>query len=181
MLVTAVGEQCGVSDRPPHSTCEADCGKCGDGDDCKLDADCKSGYCQVGVLASLCLPCRSASDGRCPNGALCDSDGDCASGNCVGEEAQPLGACAPRPPACTDPSGRPLGCGCSSSSQCASGRCYGYDGSNWCISSGCTAPGSKCSTSDECCDFPGHNLGCYDFNPLPVLTSYRCARPEDVP
>lgn len=168
-------ESCATPDpgAPFGVRCQADCGACADGHACVFDDDCTSGACDPFLRG--CLACRFLNNGTCPNGKQCDDDGDCASGNCVGEESQPYGYCAPIPPACSNPSGRPNGCSCASDSQCSSNDCVGYDGSNWCVPNNCTAPGESCSSSPQCCDFPGNNLGCYDQNPLPILTNYRCA------
>jgi len=168
-------ESCATPD-PAHPfgvRCQTDCGACADGHTCVQDSDCESGACDPYVRG--CLACRFLNNGSCANGEKCDNDGDCGSGNCVGEESNPYGYCAPIPPSCSNATGRPLGCGCSSNSQCASNDCVGYAGSNWCVPNSCTAPGDPCSSSSQCCDFPGYDLSCYDFNPLPFFTDYRCA------
>ena len=168
-------ERCATPDpgAPFGVRCQVDCGACADGAQCFADDDCESGACDPFVRG--CLACRYTNDGSCANGERCDEDLDCASNNCVGEESQPFGACAPQPPSCGSSSGRPNGCGCSSNGQCASNDCVGFDGSNWCVPNNCTAPGEGCSNSGECCDFPGNDLGCFDQNPVPILTSFRCA------
>jgi len=159
---------------PPFGVrCQEDCGKCEDGSVCFDDSDCKSDACDP--LLRGCLSCRFLNNGSCADGEQCDADGDCSSGNCVGEQTQPYGYCAPVPAPCSEPTGRPNGCGCSSNGQCASNDCVGYDGSNWCVPNNCTAPGESCSSNSQCCDFPGYNLSCYDFNPLPILEDKRCA------
>lgn len=132
------------------------------GQGCTTDAACLSGECEGGSCqAGVC-----AETSSCANGDGCDFNSDCASDTCVG------GVCAPAPLPCTG-SNRSEGCECDSNSDCASNQCVGYQGTDYCVRSGCTAPGLGCSTNGQCCDFPGYNLSCKTYGTWP-FTSDRC-------
>jgi hypothetical protein len=112
-------ELCGTSSKP--LACNADCGRCANGETCVANANCSSGRCLAGLCAptSFCgdLSCNGSETcsscaldcGACcaSNGTLCVTNGACCSGRCD--------------LTCKSKLGR--GASCNEDSDCTSGDC----------------------------------------------------------
>jgi hypothetical protein len=108
------GEVCSAS--------EGACGACvseaifvsarGLGEECVIDADCRSGHCADRAGVHECA--SSCDHGNCPEGFVCQSQ------LCVSNRRQPDGG------------------SCVASSDCASGTCLGQGDRGWCSPADCT-------------------------------------------
>jgi plastocyanin len=150
----------------------AACPDCANGDDCLVDGDCASGYCDLSMMMCMqptCsdnvqngsesdVDCGGAACPDCPNGDACVVDADCASGFCN----TTTDVCAA--PTCNDgvtnQNETDIDCGGGTCADCANGDdCLVDDDctSNMCYSGACVAVVNACdvATATDMTSMPG--------------------------
>ena len=166
------GESCRVTST---ASCQTDCGRCGAGNACEVDADC-AGFCDALFICraklpngSVCLKDSACAGGACNFGFCIDADtlpaltpcttpAACRNGSCVaGVCAQICGdgfcdgaeVCGSSNAGlqCISDCGRcPNGTACTSNAICASNTCnFGF-----CVGNGSVPVGGACTTANAC-------------------------------